>query len=130
MTTCISTTTQAVRQAARKFKRDYPHHAQEYAAHLDIAEAIAKRKLVWRDETLGFLVGEINRENVYKVANKQCACGESVCSHRLAVNLAVFAEEIAERQEAKRRAKQSIAVAEANEVQAELAEPSGAGMYP
>jgi hypothetical protein len=114
----IHTTPRGIRQAVKQFKTDYPQHAQRYAVELKQARQLVKQKSVHRDEKLGFLVGALDRTEVYRVADHRCACGEKVCAHRIAVNLAVMAEHW---DEVCKHVAKSEAILEANEVRAELA---------
>lgn len=115
----IHTTPRGIRQVVKQFKTEHPRHAQRYAVELKQAWQLVKQKNVQRDDALGFLVGTLDRTEVYRVADDRCACGEKVCAHRIAVNLAVMAELYAEIDE---HVAQSEAILEANEVQELLAE--------
>ena len=115
----IITTPRGIRQAVKQFKQDYPLHAQRYGAEIKQARQLVKAKFIQRDDDLGFIVGTSNESQSYHVAHHQCACGKSVCEHRIAVNLAVMAERfdaIAD------HVTRNEAALEANEVHEELAE--------
>lgn len=118
----IHTTPRGIRQAVKQFKTEYPQHAQRYAVELKQARQLVNKKSVHRDDGLGFLVGTLDRTEVYRVADHRCACGEKVCVHRIAVNLAVMAEHFTEIEE---HVAETMEILEANEVQELLAE-SGA----
>jgi len=116
-----------VRQAVAQFALEYPGHAKEYAAAVENATAIVKRRGVARDsDGLGFRVSETfadGKTAAFNVANRVCTCGAKVCRHRIAVCLAVMAEHWAEVAE---HVEKTLAIAEAAEVHQELAEPNAA----
>lgn len=118
----IYTTPSGIRQAMKEFRRDYPHHAQLYAVELKHARRLVKQQRVYRGEGVEFFVGGIRRANVYRVAERLCACGRNVCEHRLAVNLAVIAEGYSENAQ---HVAANEATLEAHEVQELLTESEG-----
>ncbi len=109
-----------LRKALKVFKAQYPNTATTYASQLQTARRIVRAGGVHAaDDLHGWLVGTLSRKNALLVKNKHCACGEPVCCHRLAVNLAQIGREIA-------HVAANEAALEANDVHELLAEkPNG-----
>lgn len=95
MSTPILLPDATLRQAVAQFKRVYPNHAKTYAAQLATAKRIVRAGAVHPDDQSdAYLVGTLSKKNALLVQNHQCACGESVCCHRLAVCVAVIGDEM------------------------------------
>ena len=109
-----------LRKALKAFKAQYPNTAATYTSQLQTARRIVRAGGVHPANDLKeWLVGTLSKKNALLVKDKRCACGEQVCCHRLAVNLAQIGREIA-------HVAANEAALEANEVHELLAEqPNG-----